>query len=137
MKIGDKVHCTAYVKKSGHGGISIFDCSPFFDFIEGSEDGLQHRLVSYYDDIKRDFVNIPYEEFTDATIDRFKSIEKEFDGIYVGTTSIPTKISAIYEEWGGGGSIRFKKICFEKFAVVYYANNKKRLVPIDCVKGGE
>ena len=134
MKIGDKVHCTAYVKKRGCG-IHVEDFSPFDD-LGGLADEFPARGVNYYDADKKETVWIPYSEFTEATVDKFKTIAKEFDGIYVGTTHLATKIWAIYEEWGGGGSIRFRSTDIKKFAVVYYANNKKRLVPIDCLKGG-
>lgn len=129
MKIGDKVHCTAFVKRTGHG-ISVIDISPFVEF-SGKE-------VAYFDTEKNEMVSIPYSEFTDATVDKFKTIEKEFDGIYVGTTRLATKLTAIYETPPYGKDyIRFESECVKPFAVVYYANNRKRLVPIDCVKGGE
>ena len=64
---------------------------------------------------------------------RFEKIEGNFEGIYVGLTSLCTKIfaSADYNYHFQEDFFRFGKTCPEKFAVVYYANNKKRLVPID------
>lgn len=135
MKIGDRVHCTAYAIKAGQG-ISVMDFSPFFK--DQLEDEIENKRVCYYDAEKNDIVSIPYNEFTDVTIDKFKTIEKEFDGIYVGTTRLATKLSATYEEPPYGNDyIRFESECVKPFAVVYYANNRKRLVPIDCLKGGE
>lgn len=116
--------------------IHIDDFSPIFDEpFGGIAEEFPAKSVSYYDAEKGEHVWVPYSEFTDATIDKFKTIEKEFDGIYVGTTHLATKLSATYEEWGGGGSIQFRSEAIKKFAVVYYASNKKRLVPIECLKG--
>ena len=130
MKIGDKVHCTAYVERTRQG-ISIMDYSPFSDDGRGKE-------VEYYDAEKNEMASIPYNDFTDVTVDKFKTIVKEFDGIYVGTTRLATKLSATYETPPYGNDyIRFESECYKKFAVVYYANNRKRLVPIECMKGGE
>ena len=127
MKIGDKVHCTAYIKRTGHG-IEVIDISPF-DECSGKE-------VAYFDTEKNKMASIPYEDFTDVTVDKFKIVKKEFDGIYVGTTHLATKLTAIYETPPYGNDyIRFESECFKKFAVVYYANNRKRLVPIECLKG--
>lgn len=129
MKVGDKVHCTAYVKRTRQG-ISIMDCS-FYNDGRGKE-------VVYYDAEKNDMASIPYNEFTDVSIDKFKTIVKEFDGIYVGTTRLATKLTAILEtpEYDGKDYIRFESGEVKKFAVIYYANNRKRLVPLDYMKGG-
>lgn len=124
MKIGDKVHCTAYAKRIGQG-ISVMDYSPFDD-VRGKE-------VVYFDTEKNDLESIPYSDFTDVTTDKFKIIEKEFDGIYVGTTRLATKLTATYETPPHGNDyVRFESECYKEFAVVYYANNKKRFVPVDC-----
>ena len=81
MKIGDKVHCTAYAERRKQG-ISVVDVSLFDEFLD--------REVIYYDSVKRETVYIPFKEFTDCVIDKFETIEKEFDGIYVGTTHLTT-----------------------------------------------
>jgi hypothetical protein len=132
MKIGDRVHCTAYVERTGQG-ISVLDLTSF----ERIDNDLpSEKMVCYCENSK--VVTIPFHEFTDATIDKFKTIAKEFDGIYVGTTRLATKLTATYETpVCGNDFIVFESECFEKFAVVYYANNRKRLVPVDCVKGGK
>ena len=132
MKIGDKVHCTAYVERTGQG-ISVMDYSPSY-----SVEGVPRKEVVYFDAEKNEMASIPYNDFTDVTVDKFKTIVKEFDGIYVGTTRLATKLSATYETPPYGNDyIRFESECYKKFAVVYYANNRKRLVPIECMKGGE
>lgn len=134
MRIGDKVHCTAYVERIGQG-ISVLDLYGF-DAFGRIEDGLPpDKMVCYCENDK--VITIPFHEFTDATIDKFKTIEKEFDGVYVGTTRLTTKLSATYEQPPFGNDyVRFQSECVKPFAVVYYANNRKRLVPIHCVKGG-
>lgn len=134
MKMGDKVHCTAYVERTGQG-ISVMDYSPFDSIFD---EGAPRKEVVYFDAEKNEMASIPYNDFTDVTVDKFKTIEKEFDGIYVGTTRLATKLTAILEtpEYDGKDYIRFESGEVKKFAVVYYANNRKRLVPIDCVKEG-
>ena len=132
MKIGDKVHCTAYVERTGQG-ISVMDYSPSY-----SVEGVPRKEVVYFDAEKNEMASIPYNAFTDVTVDKFKTIEKEFYGVYVGTTRLATKLSATYETPPYGNDyIRFYSECVKIFAVVYYANNRKRLVPIECMKGGE
>lgn len=133
MKIGDKVHCTAYVERRGQG-ISVMDYSPFYEVLD---EEVPRKEVVYFDTEKNDIASIPYDEFEYVTVDKFKTIEKKFDGIYVGTTRLATKLSATYETPPYGNDyIRFESECVKPFAVVYYANNRKRLVPIDCVKEG-
>lgn len=131
MKIGYKVHCTAYVERTGQG-ISVLDLTSF----ERIDNDLpSEKMVCYFENNK--LIQIPFHEFTDATINKFKIIEKEFDGIYVGTTRLTTKLTATYEQPPYGKDyIHFESGEVKKFAVVYYANNRKRLVPIECVKGG-
>lgn len=132
MKIGDKVRCTAYVEKTGQG-ISILDLTSFARI---DNDLPCEKMVCYLENGK--VIKIPFHEFTDATIDKFKTIEKEFDGIYVGTTRLTTKLMATYETPPYGNDyVRFESECYKEFAVVYYANNRKRLVPVDCMKGCE
>lgn len=129
MKIGDKVHCTAYVERTGQG-ISVIDLTSF----ERIDNDLpSEKMVCYLENDK--VIKIPFHEFTDATINKFKTIEKEFDGIYVGTTRLATKLTATYETPPYGHDyVRFESECYKEFAVVYYANNRKRLVPIDCLE---
>lgn len=148
MKIGDKVHCTRYVERSRQG-INIMDFTPFDSIVDLELIGeipstfknladVPSKAVVYYDTDKKDNVVIPYDEFTDATIDKFKTVEKEFDGIYVGTTRLTTKLTATYETPPYGEDyIRFESECVKKFAIVYYANNRKRLVPIEYLRRSE
>ncbi len=137
MKIGNKVHCTAYAERI-KGGISVMDCAPFFDQFHGLDDDIPCKEIVYFDTEKNEINSIPWSEFTDVTVDKFKVIKKEFDGVYVGTTYLTTRLSATYnEDEYGNDCIRFAGECVKPFAVVYYANNRKRFVPIDCVKGGE
>jgi hypothetical protein len=129
MKIGDKVHCTKYVERTGQG-ISVLDFGEL-SMRNGEPWGKQ---VCYFDAEKKEMCSIPYEEFTDVTVDKFMTSNTEFDGIYVGTTRLATKLTATYETPPYGNDyIRFESECYKPFAVVYYANNRKRLVPIECV----
>ena len=128
MRIGDRVHCTKYVERIKQG-ISVMDYSGIF------EEETPRKEVVYFDTEKQELASIPYEDFTDVTVDKFKTVEKEFDGIYVGKTYLATKLTATYETSPYGEDyIRFESECVKSFAVVYYGNNRKRLVPIDCVK---
>lgn len=65
-------------------------------------------------------------------------MEKPFDGVFVGTTAVYRRLQCSYEE------PKYAKCgyYFEKYdplevAIVYYASNRKRLVPLDslCRKG--
>ena len=133
MKVGDRVHCTAYAERI-KGGISIMDFSPFDDIFG---DGVSKKEVVYFDSEKNEIASIPYDEFTYVTTNKFRTVKKEFDGIYVGITRLATKLSAEYgEDIYGNEYVRFESERVKPFAVVYYANNRKRLVPIEFLKGG-
>ena len=132
MKLGDKVHCTAYAQKMS-GGVNIFD----FSHIPFKEEEKATRTISYYDSQKKEFVYIDEKDFTDAVVEKFCVIEKEFDGIYVGTTKIATQIEAVFEYSGVGNYIQCRSVNRKDFAIVYYASGKKRLVPIEYVKERE
>lgn len=114
MKLGDLVTCSAYIKRSkNHYIIGQDSC----EYLENG---------AYVDGIE-------IEDF--HSCERFKTIEAVFSGIYVGATTLCTHLNAEYYDnsWGQTG---FR--CFvdnpQKFAIVYYADNKKRLVPIDQIK---
>lgn len=60
---------------------------------------------------------------------------KEFSGICVGTTTLCTRLNAEYEEHPYKGEFfRAYSDTPEQFAVVYYADNKKRIVPLDRIR---
>lgn len=64
--------------------------------------------------------------------DRYKTVSKIFSGICVGVTTLCTRLNA---EWFDNdlGECGFRTYCDQpkKFGVVYYADNKKRIVPIE------
>jgi hypothetical protein len=112
IRLGDRVLCTAYVKRSGNCyQITGDDCF----FHEGGTTKSE-------------------EVDGDHWCDRYRTITKQFFGIYVGATTLCTRLVADYEysQYGNSG-YRAHSDMPEKFAVVYYADNKKRLVPIDRV----
>jgi hypothetical protein len=123
MKLGDKVKCTGYIKKSGnHFEIGTDDEAPgniggpFCIFwAAGSEVGFE------------------VEEWCGA--DRYAVKDASFVGVYVGITTICTRINAEFEQREYGGD-QWRTYCDQPkdFAVVYYANNKRRLVPLDRIE---
>ncbi len=116
MKLGDRVKCDGYIKKTG--------CNFIFS------DGRTECFL--WEKNKSEAVQV--EEYQSA--EKFRIINTTFYGIYVGTTSLCTVLTAEYGATGHG----FDECFFvysdkrRKFAVVYYANNKKRLVPLDMVE---
>ena len=121
FKIGTLVYCRSYICKSGN----------MFHYIkpEESQDGipkctLWNEYPHEYEEEVEDYMET----------DRYKKIEKCFKGIYVGTTSLCTKIFCSYDTWLDRDYFRFGKKAPKQFAVVYYADNKKRLVPLDDLK---
>lgn len=113
-EFGEKVSCSAYIKSSGNC-YEKATASECLCWERGAESGIVVEDCH--------------------SCERYKTIEKEFCGIYVGTTTLCTQLNAEYYEdkYGGSGFLTY---CDEpeKFAVVYYANNKKRIVPIDKVE---
>lgn len=117
MKLGDRVFCTAYIKPSkNHYLIRNDDEFPECVYWEcGDSEGLE------------------VEDF--HSCNRFKTVDAKFSGVYVGETTLCIRLNAEY--WSDGYSCGYQTFCDEpqKFAVVYYANNRKRLVPIDRLAG--
>ena len=122
MKLGDRVRCTAYAKRSKNcyelskGGYGGYDGCLYWEY--GSSEG------------------VVVEDF--HSCDRFKVVMRQFSGIFVGTTVLSTRINVEYEEplYGPAG---FRTYCDKpvEFAVVYYADNKKRLVPMYGIEAVE
>ena len=116
MKLGDRVKCDGYIKKTGIN----------FELTE-------HKTECFlWEKNKSEAIQV--EECQSA--EKFRIINTTFYGVYVGTTSLCTVLTADYRATGYG----FDECFFvysdkpRKFAVVYYANNKKRLVPLDMIK---
>ena len=114
MKLGSRVRCDGYVKKSGN----------YFILIENKTGCV------YWDKSKGEGVRV--EDYLD--FEKFTMTNAPFYGIYVGTTNRCTVLRAEYgisynqEEYFSIYGCKPKQ-----FAIVYYAKNRKRLVPIDMV----
>ena len=102
MKLGDWVHCTRCIRKTGN-----------------------HYEV------------IPAENTMDDC-ERIKFVDMQFDGVYVGTTTVCRRLECSYETplYGKEG-YRFEKYDPIEAAIVYYAQNHKRLVPLDSLQQKE
>lgn len=120
---GQLVRCAAYIKRSGNA-YEVRPAKHFEDdfpeccfWAAGAEEG------------------VPVEDYHEC--ERFKTVNREFEGIFVGVTVLNTKITVEYYEDGYTMPyFRTETTNPEKFAVVYYANNKKRLVPLGAIKNG-
>ncbi len=124
MKLGDWVRCTRYISKSGNR----YEIVPAEKTINNTETAL------YYERGVKEPVGV--EDFHDC--ERVRFVDKQFDGVYVGTTTICRRLQCSYEEpeYGRDGYY------LEKYdpitaAIVYYAQNKKRLVPLDSIQRRE
>lgn len=75
---------------------------------------------------------IKIDDFHDC--ERIKFVDMQFDGVYVGTTTVFRRLECSYEEppYGPAG-YRFEKYAPFQVAIVYYARNRKRMVPLDSL----
>ena len=130
---GSFVLCSGYIRKSGkhfeidkkeikaslvskHDGETVtVEESPFNDEFSYREDKV-----------------VPIEE--DTYVNRFDIVPCDFSGVYVGSVRLNTDIGCLlqqddYQEYWD---------CVldspQIFAVVYYKNNSKRIVPLDMVQ---
>lgn len=122
IPLGQRVKCYGYLKKTGANYITSF------------ADGLGNVMPSdlayrTWEDHINDKNRI--EDYDDQN--RFELIEKEFEGIYVGTTTINLNLTcesfddSYTQGWKTETNTPFK--C----ARIYYADNKSRLVPLDMI----
>lgn len=122
LKLGDRVKCFGYMKKTGANYITSF------------ADGLGNVRPSdlayrTWEDHIKDENRI--EDYDDQN--RFELIEKEFEGIYVGVTTVNLNLTcesfddSYTQGWKTETNTPFK--C----AKIYYADNKSRLVPLDMI----
>ena len=118
MKLGDRVKCDGYIKKTG--------CNFIF-----SEDRTECCL---WEKNKSEAVQVEGCQ----SVEKFRIINTTFYGVYVGTTSLCTVLTAEYGATRYGFELNEGFFAYSKkprkFAVVYYANNKKRLVPLDMIE---
>lgn len=116
LSLGDMVVCNAYIRPSGR----------YFEIHNGAESSayLWEKGQTKCEEV-----------------DGFKSCEKFetktalFTGVFVGVTWLCTEL---FCEWNdhpyGGSGYKCSSIAPKPFAIVYYAENKKRLVPLACVE---
>lgn len=155
MKIFQKVHCNAYLKKY-NDGIRL-DCwdgnDDFMMPVQGSSWNHPIKKVvamqTWYKDGKWNESEIAdLSGFESESVDKQYRIrvEEEFDGFLVGITYIVTKgrigtdITMYPCDMDGNLEERyhlFKVTDKEKVGVVYFKNNAKRYVLLDDMKGEE
>lgn len=122
---GQKVECSAYIKKSGNNYHIENEGFPFGNPAD-------YPRCIYWE--KGSSEGIEVEDYHEC--DRFVVVEKPFTGVFVGTTALNTKIIAElhsndpycadhYETRSGSP---------KRFAIVYYASGKKRFVPLEAIK---
>jgi len=119
FELGQMVICSAYVKKSGNHYETDKDRDTFCEFwAAGATD------------------SVAVEDF--HSCDLFVRIPASFHGVYVGTTHRATRLTVEYDEPPcGRAGFYFSKDEGKPFAIVYYADNKKRLVPMDAICADE
>ena len=122
LKLGDKVKCSGYMKKTGANYIT----TDYDDFGRLKNIDLAYRN---WEDKINDENRI--EDFDDQN--RFELIKKEFEGIYVGTTTVNLNLTCEYFNDGYTEGWKTETTTPFKCARIYYADNKSRLVPLDMI----
>lgn len=163
MKIFQRVHCKAYLKKH-HDGIRL-DCwdGKRFDSWDGNDDFMMPSNGSSWDHPIKKVVAMQawykdgkWGESEIADLSGFEGesvekqyrirVEEEFDGFLVGITYITTtgRIGTDMTMWpcDMDGNLKevfhlFKATDKEKVGVVYFKNNAKRYVLLDDMRGEE
>lgn len=122
FKLGDKVKCSGYMKKTGANYIT----TDYDDFGRLKNIDLAYRN---WEDKINDENRI--EDYDDQN--RFELIKKDFEGIYVGITTV--NLNLICESFDDSYTQGWKTETNTPFkcARIYYADNKSRLVPLDMV----
>lgn len=118
LALGDMVVCDAYARPT--------NC--YFNIYK-DEDG-EHAVLVKNGENSAEEVN-GYE-----SREKFETIETLFTGVFVGTTVLNTELLCEWDDapYGGLSGFNCTSVNPKKFAVVYYALNRKRLVPIDHVR---
>ena len=115
--LGDHVSCTGYIRPT-HSYYEITKKPSLTCVYHGKEEDVEVEDIH--------------------SCDRFITIScKEFTGIYVGTTVLCTRLIASHESSPAGDFFRTYNDSPEQFAVVYYSNNKKRIIPLDRISPKE
>lgn len=116
LRLGDRVSCSAYIRPSGnHFEIDNGDAGKALLWRKDATEG---------------------EEIEDyESCEKFVTKAALFTGVFVGVTWLCTEL---FCEWNeppyGRSGFQCSSINPKPFAIVYYAENKKRLVPMDSIK---
>jgi len=167
MKVFQKVHCKAYMKKFSDGVRLECVKRTAYQFAGKecfSEEPAKGSVWDVDDDIRVTAVQDIYEngewrtekladlsEFDGGSVEKRyrKRVEEEFDGFLVGITRVVTTghIGTDYTEQhvhaGEFGNYDayyhhlFKEPAYEKVGVVYFRNNAKRYVLLDDMEAAE
>lgn len=124
MKLGDWVHCTRCIRKTGNH----YEIIPAENAMDNTETAL------YFERGAESPVEV--DGFHDC--ERIEFVDMQFEGVYVGTTMVCRRLECSYETppYGKEG-YRFEKYDPIEVAIVYYAQNHKRLVPLDSLRQKE
>lgn len=124
MKLGDWVHCTRYIRKTGNH----YEVIPAENTMDKTEKAMYFECGAE--------TPVEVDGFHDC--ERIKFVDMQFDGVYVGTTTVFRRLECSYEEppYGPAG-YRFEKYDSFQVAIVYYAQNRKRMVPLDSLQKKE
>ena len=124
---GQMIKCSAYIKHSGNSYMLFTDDvrnTPFSKEID-------IPMCSYWENGTS--VGAEVEDYHEC--ERFSVIPKEFSGVYVGTTTLNSKISAEHhDDPYSGEHYKIETRDPKKYAIVYYASGKKRLVPLENIE---
>ena len=120
IPLGQRVKCYGYLKKTNVNYI-VTDTD---DFGHMRASDLAYRTWEDHDkDINR------IEDYDSQN--RYELMEKEFEGIYVGTTTVNLNLACEPFDDGHTEGWRIATNTPFKCARIYYADNKSRLVPLD------
>jgi hypothetical protein len=127
-KIADSGQCFRW-EKTGSGSYVIPSGRNTLIVRQAAPDTIEEAL--YWEKGATEGVEVDGEH----SCQQYKAVEKRFSGVFVGTTTLSTELECFYEEppYGRCGFI-FRKSNPQEFAIVYYAANKKRLVPLDSIE---
>ena len=116
LSLGDLVVCDAYAKSSGR----------YFEVHNG-------RDPSAY--LWEKGQTTGHEVTDEESCEKYEIKTALFMGVYVGVTTLCTElICEWFDHPYNGSGYRCRSESPQPFAVVYYANNRKRLVPIKHVR---
>ena len=125
FKLGDKVRCTGYITKSGWY-FNTHNRPTDWELIEVCQTTKDNTIID-------NEATETLKDYDTYVLPLYKITEKEFTGIFVGTTYKSTKMRAHWESDSYTDQWLFNREAEQEFAVVYFRNNGKRLVPLDMI----